>query len=76
MSRSNRECTDVNGQLAFYNIITPNNDKLNDVLLIDNAALYPGNQFSIFNRWGKQVYQTTNYRNDWGGDDKIAAGVY
>ena len=75
-SRSNRECVDVDGKLAFYNIITPNRDGLNDVLTIANAGLYPGNQLSIFNRWGKQVYQTTNYRNDWGGDDKISAGVY
>jgi gliding motility-associated-like protein len=76
VSRSNRECLDVESKLAFYNIITPNHDGQNDVLTISNVSLYPGNTLTIFNRWGKQLYTTTNYRNDWGQDDSIAPGVY
>jgi gliding motility-associated-like protein len=59
-----------------YNVITPNRDGLNDVLVIDNVQLYPGNTFTVFNRWGREVYSTTNYQNNWGGDAKTPAGTY
>ncbi|UOQ73233.1 PKD domain-containing protein [Hymenobacter cellulosilyticus] len=49
------------------NIITPNGDGLNDVFKPSNAALIePGTRLRIFNRWGRQVYTTDDYRNDWG----------
>ncbi|NML65033.1 gliding motility-associated C-terminal domain-containing protein [Hymenobacter sp. RP-2-7] len=79
-SNSNTACAEFTNGLAFYNIITPNNDGQNDKLEILNVSLYPGNTMTIFNRWGRQVYSTTNYNNDsnyWGGNDpSIAAGVY
>ncbi|WP_167855237.1 gliding motility-associated C-terminal domain-containing protein [Hymenobacter wooponensis] len=74
-SNSNDACVNFNNPLAFYNIITPNGDGKNDVLTIDNVALYPNNTFTIFNRWGKEVYSTTNYRNTYGGQDQ-GAGMY
>ncbi|MGI4835875.1 MAG: gliding motility-associated C-terminal domain-containing protein [Janthinobacterium lividum] len=79
-SNSNTACVEFTNGLAFYNIITPNNDGQNDKLEILNVQLYPGNTMQIFNRWGRQVYSTTNYNNDsnyWGGNDPgIAPGVY
>ena len=79
-SNSNTACVEFTNGLAFYNIITPNNDGQNDKLEILNVQLYPGNTMTIFNRWGRQVYATTNYNNDsnyWGGNDpSIAPGVY
>jgi gliding motility-associated-like protein len=79
-SNSNTACVEFTNGLAFYNIITPNNDGQNDKLEILNVQLYPGNTMTIFNRWGRQVYSTTNYNNDsnyWGGNDaSIAPGVY
>ena len=78
-SNSNTACVEFTNGLAFYNIITPNNDGQNDKLEILNVSLYPGNTMQIFNRWGRQVYSTTNYNNDsnyWGNDPSIAAGVY
>ncbi|WP_055562614.1 gliding motility-associated C-terminal domain-containing protein [Hymenobacter sp. AT01-02] len=72
---SNDACVAFENKLGFYNIITPNGDGKNDVLVIDNVALYPSNTLTIFNRWGKQVYQTSNYRNDYGGQDQ-GAGMY
>ena len=59
-----------------YNVITPNHDGRNDVLIVDNILLYPGNTFTVFNRWGREVYKTTNYQNNWGGGDDTAAGNY
>ncbi len=78
-SYSNSACVEFANKTAFYNIITPNGDGQNDQLLIDNVQLYPGNSLTIFNRWGREVFATTNYNNTtnaWGADPGIAAGVY
>ncbi|GAA4369502.1 hypothetical protein GCM10023185_43180 [Hymenobacter saemangeumensis] len=74
-SNSNESCVDFANPVAFYNVITPNNDGKNDVLEIDNIKLYPGNSLTIFNRWGREVYSTSNYQNNWGGEGQ-SAGVY
>ena len=76
LSNSNETSVSFAGALNAYNVITPNNDGKNDVLVIDNVQLYPGNTLTIFNRWGREVYKTTNYRNDWGMDPGIAPGNY
>ncbi|MBO2009021.1 gliding motility-associated C-terminal domain-containing protein [Hymenobacter negativus] len=75
-SNSNEANVKFANQTNTYNIITPNRDGLNDVLVIDNIQLYPGNTFTVFNRWGREVYKTTNYQNNWGQDDNIAPGNY
>ena len=54
------------------NVITPNGDGLNDVLEL--RPLEPGTHLQLFNRWGRLVYSTTDYHNDWGPDQ--AAGLY
>jgi gliding motility-associated-like protein len=76
LSNANEACVSFENAVGFYNIITPNNDGLNDVLVIDNVELYPGSTFTIFNRWGREVFNTTNYRNNWGMDPSVAPGVY
>ncbi|MCB2378577.1 gliding motility-associated C-terminal domain-containing protein [Hymenobacter sp. BT635] len=49
------------------NIITPNGDGINDVFKPSKADLIePGTRLRLFNRWGRQVYTTDDYRNDWG----------
>ena len=75
-SNSNEARVDFANLVKTYNIITPNHDGRNDVLVIDNILLYPGNTFTVFNRWGREVYKTTNYQNTWGGDDSTSAGSY
>lgn len=60
------------------NIITPNQDGVNDVFILAENA----NNLSlkIFNRWGNLVYESTNYLNDWNGNDQnanqLVDGVY
>ncbi len=76
LSNSNETKVQFANALRTYNIITPNRDGQNDVLVIDNIQLYPGNTFTVFNRWGREVYKTTNYQNNWGGDDNTAPGNY
>ena len=58
-----KECT---RDLFIPNVITPNGDGLNETFFIrdltDNWSL------DIANRWGRSIYRTTSYRNDWNGN--------
>ncbi len=47
------------------NVITPN--VMNETLRIKYLELYPENEIIIYNRWGKEVFRTNNYKNDWDG---------
>jgi len=60
----------VEADLKFPNIITPNGDGLNDVFAIENLnnSINPDdpekfrtNKLSIFNRWGRKVFEAENY---------------
>ncbi|UOQ53443.1 gliding motility-associated C-terminal domain-containing protein [Hymenobacter cellulosivorans] len=55
------------------NIFTPNGDGINDAFVISTEAI--NSKIQIFNRWGRQVFSTDSYRNDWTGDAQ-PAGVY
>lgn len=52
--------------LANY-LITPNNDGINDFLVLEAIAQSPNNQLKIFNRWGRAVYEKENYTNGFNG---------
>ncbi|UOG73486.1 gliding motility-associated C-terminal domain-containing protein [Hymenobacter tibetensis] len=75
VSLSNLACVEFANDLVFYNIVTPNGDGLNDQFIIKNVELYSGNTFTVFNRWGKEVYKTSNYNNTFDGVNS-PAGVY
>lgn len=49
------------GDVVVYNGVTPDNDGINDYLIIDNINYFPNNNLTIFNRWGRKVYQTSGY---------------
>jgi gliding motility-associated-like protein len=66
-SWSNIQCITFIPELYPYNIITPNNDKLNDFFVIENIEHYPNSVLTIFNRWGNKIYETKGYQNNWGG---------
>lgn len=68
-------CNNGQSDLIIYNILTPNSDTKNDFFLIKNIHQYPGNELQLFNRWGQEIYKTTNYKNDWSGKD-IPSGIY
>ncbi|RTQ50897.1 T9SS type B sorting domain-containing protein [Hymenobacter gummosus] len=61
--------------LAFYNVITPNGDGLNDAFVVEHLEYHPGSRLRIYSRWGRELYQTADYRNDWRGDAQ-PAGIY
>ncbi|MEI6576672.1 MAG: PKD domain-containing protein [Bacteroidota bacterium] len=58
----------IDDDIVIPNIITPNGDGKNDFFVIDNLDSYTTNELTIFDRWGKKIYQKDNYQNDWGGD--------
>ncbi|MES2386834.1 MAG: gliding motility-associated C-terminal domain-containing protein [Bacteroidota bacterium] len=75
VSYSNKVCITFENPVKAYNVISPNGDGHNDEWKVGNLHLYPENEVSIFNRWGKEMMHQTAYKQDWGGDD-LPAGVY
>jgi gliding motility-associated-like protein len=60
------------------NAFTPNGDGVNDVFYIPEANL-SSFQFTVFDRWGNQVYQTNNPNFRWDGQSKgrgVPTGIY
>ena len=64
--------------LTIPNVLTLNNDGVNDFFLIE--GLKSETSLTILNRWGEIVFSTNNYQNDWNGKDQSGAllteGVY
>lgn len=78
-------CSDVTSveinvldDLVIPNVITPNGDGVNDFFVIE--GLVPNSQLVILNRWGNEVFNSSNYLNEWNGTDKtgvkLLEGVY
>ncbi len=54
----------LDDEVEVFNVITPNNDGIHDVLTIRGIENYPNNTIKIYNRWGVLVYATKAYNND------------
>jgi CHU_C Type IX secretion signal domain/FG-GAP-like repeat/ASPIC and UnbV len=64
----------LNKQSVFLpNVITPNDDTNNEQFKIDASLV--GCNLIICNRWGKEVFQSDNYQNNWAADGQ-PAGTY
>lgn len=48
-------------------LFTPNGDGINDNWYIQNIESYPDSEVMVYNIHGQQVYNQTNYMNDWKG---------
>ena len=79
----------IEADLIFPNIITPNGDTKNDVFAIKNMNPLMPNILTIYDRWGKKVYEKQNYQtyaregdqqiyneSDGFSGDKLSDGVY
>ncbi|HNP18524.1 MAG TPA: gliding motility-associated C-terminal domain-containing protein [Fulvivirga sp.] len=71
--------------VTVYNAISPNGDGKHDFLEIENIDFYQGNKLIIFNRWGKKVFEVSDYDNDvvkfsglgnTGGAKELPSGTY
>ena len=65
---------------CIYNVISPNNDGINDEWFIDPAFLYENSTITIYNRWGKKIFNSTGYLEPFSGKSKqgkmLQQGVY
>jgi gliding motility-associated-like protein len=57
------------------NVITPNGDGVNDYFRIANIEHHPNTTVTLFDRWGRKVYENANYNNDWKADH-LSDGTY
>ena len=60
----NESCIDA---ISISNLLTPNGDGKNDTWVVSDPESIQGCRVMIFNRWNKNVYESFNYKNDWGG---------
>ncbi|GAA4306167.1 gliding motility-associated C-terminal domain-containing protein [Nibribacter koreensis] len=61
----------VNGIMP--NIFTPNADGINDTF-VQRFSCLP-TSLTVYNRWGKQVYENKDYQQNWTGDN-LSEGTY
>jgi gliding motility-associated-like protein len=60
-------------ELFIPNIFTPNGDDLNEEFYIRNIPT--GTKVMVTDRWGKVIFTTSDYKNNWNGGDS-PDGVY
>ena len=61
--------------LSMPNIFTPNGDGINDFLAPADLGGIASGTLTVYNRWGKQVFETSNLETGWSGKD-CPEGVY
>lgn len=61
-------------------VLTPNDDNINDVLIINNISAYSSCDLKLYSMWNDEVFSVTGYKNDWKGTsssgDVLPAGAY
>jgi gliding motility-associated-like protein len=65
----------VDCETIIPNVFTPNGDGKNDAFAILNIEHFPNSTLQVFSRWGRKVFESTNYRNDWDGSN-LEDGTY
>jgi gliding motility-associated-like protein len=72
--RATRLAIPANCPIIIPNVITPNGDSQNDFFTL--KGLTPSEwHLSMFDRWGKQVYEQAHYDNGWNAAGQ-AGGIY
>ncbi|MBS7320781.1 MAG: gliding motility-associated C-terminal domain-containing protein, partial [Myroides sp.] len=76
------------GDVVIYQGVTPDGDGINDYFIIDNINQFPNNNVTIYNRWGRKVYETSAYDSKGNvfrgvaegtsvvGNEKLPTGTY
>jgi gliding motility-associated-like protein len=67
--------------LGIPDAFSPNGDGINDTWEIDRIGKFPGNTVRVYNRWGNQIFSTTDYgrANEWNGTSQgraMPVGTY
>jgi gliding motility-associated-like protein len=66
-------------EIQVTTIFSPNGDGVNDYWKILNIGAYGTCKVTIYNRWGDDVFTSSNYQNDWDGTKKgkkLPEGTY
>jgi gliding motility-associated-like protein len=69
---------EISGDIEVPNVFTPNGDGFNDFFEIPNIQFIKGNKVLVMNRWGRKVFEASDYNNDtvkWDGGDS-PSGTY
>lgn len=61
--------------LIIPNVVSANDDGVNDIFFITNIDQYPENEVYVYNRWGWLVFSAKGYQNDW-TPSHLVEGVY
>ena len=67
------------GCIWIPSAFTPNGDGINDVWDINNSFLYPDIEVTVFNIWGKIVFEDSGYITPWDGmydGQMVPSGTY
>lgn len=60
-------------EIFISNVVTADGNGKNDFFVVDKSLT--GSVVEVFNRWGKPIYHSGNYDNNWTGSNE-AAGIY
>jgi gliding motility-associated-like protein len=61
---------DYRDNLFVPNAFSPNGDGKNDVFRVSNITFQKLQEFRVFNRWGQEIYSTTDPKKGWDGSWK------
>jgi gliding motility-associated-like protein len=72
---------DCDCEVYVPNAYTPNNDGKNDVFFPEFSCLIGDYEFEIWNRWGEQIFYSTDQEERWvgnafGGEHYVPNGIY
>lgn len=74
--RSNMVCVDNCPELYLPNVFTPNGDNINDLFvpIKDSINFVDEVKISIYNRYGKLIFQTSDPQINWNGKENNTGG--
>ena len=64
---------DIDGDcpIVIPNVFTPNQDGVNDTFEI--GALPQNCRLYVYDRWGRLIFESVNYKNEWQGEVELSA---
>ncbi|MCX6231347.1 MAG: gliding motility-associated C-terminal domain-containing protein [Bacteroidetes bacterium] len=71
------KCNEIN--IWIPNAFTPDGDGVNDIFKIETTTELSDFQMYIYNRWGQQIFETTDLKSGWDGSfmgNIVPMGVY
>ncbi|WKN43606.1 gliding motility-associated C-terminal domain-containing protein [Tunicatimonas pelagia] len=71
------DCSEV--PLEIPSAFTPNDDNINDLWVLPNASIFSSVQVTVYDRFGKSVFESADYQNNWDGTyegRELPAGSY